>query len=222
MLARPPHEQETARVVALYEKSLVRFQGDLPSATKLAAEPLGPVPAGMNAAELAAWTTVGNVLLNLDETLMKRCSSKKTSPCTTAFTTSRSPRGGTCCKSRASVSARLRSAVLSRDGYAAPEISPLNPLAPRQPQFAAKAKRVIYLHLTGSPPHLDLYDYKPELVKRTGEECPQTYLEGKRFTFTSGVPKLLGTPQLQAAWRRRRVAFRRDSPFARRGEREMS
>ncbi len=48
-------------------------------------------------------------------------------------------------------------------------IDAMQPLAKRQPHFAAKAKRVIYLHLTGSPPNLDLYDYKPELVKRTGE-----------------------------------------------------
>jgi hypothetical protein len=32
----------------------------------------------------------------------------------------------------------------------------INPLAPRKPHFAAKAKRVIYIHLTGSPPHLDV------------------------------------------------------------------
>src|SRR5260221_12138571 len=70
-----------------------------------------------------------------------------------------------------------------------------NPLAPKKPQFAAKAKRVIYLHLTGSPPHLDLFDYKPELVKRTGQDCPDAFLKGKRFAFTSGVPKLLGTPR---------------------------
>ncbi len=61
--------------------------------------------------------------------------------------------------------------------------------------FAAKAKRVIYLHLTGSPPNLDLYDYKPELVKRTGEPCPDEFLKGRTFAFTSGVPKLLGTPR---------------------------
>jgi hypothetical protein len=71
----------------------------------------------------------------------------------------------------------------------------VNPLAPREPQFAAKAKRVIYLHMTGSPPNLDLYDYKPELVRRSDEDCPQQFLEGKRFAFTSGVPKLLGTPR---------------------------
>ncbi len=76
-----------------------------------------------------------------------------------------------------------------------PTPSPTDPLAPRMPQFAGKAKRVIYLHLTGSPPHLDLYDYKPELVKRNGQDCPDAFLKGKRFAFTSGVPKLLGTPR---------------------------
>ena len=61
--------------------------------------------------------------------------------------------------------------------------------------FPAKAKNVIYLHMAGSPPHLDLFDYKPELVKRTDQPCPDSYLKGRRFAFTSGVPKLLGTPQ---------------------------
>ncbi len=60
---------------------------------------------------------------------------------------------------------------------------------------AARAKRVIYLHMTGSPPNLDLFDYKPELSRRDGEDCPQSFLEGKEFAFTSGTPKLLGTPQ---------------------------
>ncbi len=64
-----------------------------------------------------------------------------------------------------------------------------------KPHFTPKAKRVIYLHMTGSPPNLDLFDYKPELVRRTGEDCPKTFLEGKEFAFTSGTPTLLGTPQ---------------------------
>ena len=71
----------------------------------------------------------------------------------------------------------------------------VNPLAPRKPHFAATATRVIYLHMAGSPPHLDLFDYKPELVKRDGQECPAEYFEGKRFAFTSASPKLLGTPR---------------------------
>ena len=39
-----------------------------------------------------------------------------------------------------------------------------------KPHFEPKAKRVIYLHMTGSPPNLDLFDYKPELIKRNGED----------------------------------------------------
>jgi len=70
-----------------------------------------------------------------------------------------------------------------------------NPLAVKSPHFAGKAKRVIYIHCTGSPPHLDLFDYKPELVARNGQDCPDSFLQGRRFAFTSGVPKLLGTPR---------------------------
>jgi hypothetical protein len=80
-------------------------------------------------------------------------------------------------------------------GALAGEETVVNPLAPKKPPLAAKAKRIIYLHLTGSPPHLDLYDYKPELVKHTGEPCPESFLKGKKFAFTSGTPKLLGTPR---------------------------
>ena len=54
------------------------------------------------------------------------------------------------------------------------------PFLPRPPHFAAKAKSVIYLHL-GSPPHLDLFDYKPELVKRDGQPLPRNRCtKGKR------------------------------------------
>ena len=71
----------------------------------------------------------------------------------------------------------------------------IDPLLPKRAHFDAKAKRVIYIHLTGSPPHLDLWDYKPELVKRNGEDCPDEFYKGKRFAFTSGRPKLMGTPR---------------------------
>ena len=78
---------------------------------------------------------------------------------------------------------------------ASPAGGVVNPLTPHDPHFAPKAKRVIYLHMTGSPPNLDLFDYKPELVKRTGQNCPDEFLKGKTFAFTSGTPKLLGTPR---------------------------
>jgi len=66
---------------------------------------------------------------------------------------------------------------------------------PGQPHHLPKAKRVIYIHLSGSPPNLDMFDYKPELVKRSGQDCPDDFLKGRRFAFTSGVPKLLGSPR---------------------------
>ena len=48
-------------------------------------------------------------------------------------------------------------------------IDPTQPQQPRNTHAPAKAKRVIYLHMTGSPPILDLFDYKPELIKREGQ-----------------------------------------------------
>lgn len=66
-------------------------------------------------------------------------------------------------------------------------------LSPKQPHFPGKAKRVIYLHMTGSPPNLDLYDYKPKLIELDGQEAPASVLQGKEFAFTTGTPKLLGT-----------------------------
>src|SRR5262249_8046561 len=76
-----------------------------------------------------------------------------------------------------------------------PSIRVTDPLAPKAPHFPAKAKNVIVLHMSGAPPHLDMFDYKPELVKNNDKPCPESLVKGKRFAFTSGVPKLLGPPQ---------------------------
>ena len=57
--------------------------------------------------------------------------------------------------------------------------------------IAPKAKRVIFLHMAGAPSQLELFDYKPELKKLNGQPTPQEYLEGQRFAFIQGVPKLL-------------------------------
>jgi hypothetical protein len=71
-LTRQPREPEVKRLVALYETARKQLALTPAKAADLATNPLGPLPAGMNAAELAAWTVVGNVLLNLDETLARR------------------------------------------------------------------------------------------------------------------------------------------------------
>ena len=69
-----------------------------------------------------------------------------------------------------------------------------NPIKPRPPHFAAKAKRVIYLHMSGGPPQQDLFDFKPELVKHHLQPCPDELLKNQKFAFIKGHPKLLGTP----------------------------
>lgn len=66
------------------------------------------------------------------------------------------------------------------------------PLLAKAPPFAGKAKSVIYLHMAGAPSQLELFDYKPELMKMDGQDCPPSLLEGKRFAFIRGVPRMLG------------------------------
>ena len=68
-----------------------------------------------------------------------------------------------------------------------------HPLAPKAPMFPGRAKSVIYLHMAGAPSQLELFDYKPDLMKLDGQDCPQSLLEGKRFAFIRGVPKMLGS-----------------------------
>jgi hypothetical protein len=70
-----------------------------------------------------------------------------------------------------------------------------NPLSPKAPPFAPKAKRVIYLHMSGAPPQHDLFDYKPKLIEMNGQPCPDSFLKGERFAFIKGHPKCLGTVQ---------------------------
>ncbi len=48
----------------------------------------------------------------------------------------------------------------------------VNPLAPKPPHFAARAKHVIFLHMRGGPSHMETFEYKPELTKRNGEAGP--------------------------------------------------
>jgi hypothetical protein len=84
---------------------------------------------------------------------------------------------------------------LATDGTARLDFrrDPRNPLAALPPQFAARAKRVIYLHMAGAPSQLELFEYKPELARLDGQDCPASLLAGKRFAFITGVPKLLGS-----------------------------
>lgn len=60
-------------------------------------------------------------------------------------------------------------------------------------KIPAKAKSIIYLHMAGSPSQIDLFENKPALTKFHGKDCPEEYLEGKRFAFIKGTPKMMGS-----------------------------
>lgn len=89
----------------------------------------------------------------------------------------------------------LPAAEVSADGPDRIDIrrDPKAPMGVLPPQFAPRAKRVIYLHMAGAPSQLELFEHKPELTRFDGQDCPASLLAGKRFAFLTGVPKLLGS-----------------------------
>ena len=66
-------------------------------------------------------------------------------------------------------------------GASAPKLA--NPLSPRTPHFAPKAKRVIYLFMGGAPSQLDLFDNKPALTKYNGKPVPAEVVMGQKYAF---------------------------------------
>ena len=58
-----------------------------------------------------------------------------------------------------------------------------HPLAPHQPHFTGKARRVIYLFMGGAPSQLDLFDYKPSLLKYNGQPVPKEVVMGQKYAF---------------------------------------
>lgn len=70
-LVRPPTEAQTQALIELYHAEVAHYRSDPAAAKQMLGDTLGPLPAGADEAELAAWTVVANVLLNLDGVLMK-------------------------------------------------------------------------------------------------------------------------------------------------------
>lgn len=69
--------------------------------------------------------------------------------------------------------------------------------APKGPNFAPKAKRVIYMHMEGAPSQLDLYDYKPQLRHRFNQDLPDSIRQGQRLTgMTSGQARFPVAPSI--------------------------
>ncbi|MFZ4986948.1 MAG: DUF1501 domain-containing protein, partial [Blastocatellia bacterium] len=89
--------------------------------------------------------------------------------------------------------------LLNRPGYAReqspakPKVTASNPLAPKSPHFPAKAKRVIYMFMAGAPSQLELFDYKPELVKYNGKPVPQELVKGINYAFIKPDAALYAT-----------------------------
>jgi hypothetical protein len=68
-------------------------------------------------------------------------------------------------------------AALQAKTVAAEKIAAKSPLAPKPPNFAPKAKRVLWLFMHGGPSHVDLFDPKPELAKYAGQSLPESFGE---------------------------------------------
>lgn len=70
-LCRPPNDEQASQIAELQQSESRHYRQDKKAAEQLATDPLGPLPAGHSASELAAWTVVANVLLNMDAVLTK-------------------------------------------------------------------------------------------------------------------------------------------------------
>jgi hypothetical protein len=77
-------------------------------------------------------------------------------------------------------------------GRATPASAAPTPLAVKQPHFTAKARRVIHLFMAGAPSQLDLFDFKPELVKLEGKPLPPSVIGGQRYAFIRPDAAVLG------------------------------
>jgi hypothetical protein len=68
-----------------------------------------------------------------------------------------------------------------------------DPLAPRPPHFAPRAKRVIYLFMAGAPSQLDLFDFKPSLKKFDGQPVPAEVVKDQRYAFIQPDASLMAS-----------------------------
>ncbi|MCA9081756.1 MAG: DUF1553 domain-containing protein, partial [Planctomycetaceae bacterium] len=71
-LGRPANGKEVKLLAQLYHDTETHFAQNQEAAIQLATDPLGPLPDGVPPSAGAAWTAIGNVLLNLDEVFLKR------------------------------------------------------------------------------------------------------------------------------------------------------
>ncbi|MGZ5789863.1 MAG: DUF1501 domain-containing protein [Burkholderiaceae bacterium] len=87
----------------------------------------------------------------------------------------------------------LAGLVGTGEAFAAEESKYVDPLAPKQPHFPAKAKSVIWLHMAGAPSTIDLFDYKPDLIKLHGKPMPDSFGKNLKTATDGGVGALYAT-----------------------------
>lgn len=98
--------------------------------------------------------------------------------------------------SACSVGSLALATLLKKDGLAASDQPTANPLAPRAPHFAPRAKNCIFIFLAGGPSQIDMYDPKPELNRLHGRPLPQELVEKVRFAFIQKeTATLIGSPR---------------------------
>src|SRR4051812_462339 len=68
-----------------------------------------------------------------------------------------------------------------------------DPLKAKQPHFPAKATSVIWLHMAGAPSTIDLFDYKPELIKLHGKPIPDSFGKNLKTATDGGAGALYAT-----------------------------
>jgi hypothetical protein len=86
------------------------------------------------------------------------------------------------------------SSMLQRDGLLA--AAPTDPLAPKAPHFAPKAKNCIFMFMEGAPSQIDLFDPKPKLNELNGQPLPESMTKNVRFAFIKKeTARLMGSPR---------------------------
>lgn len=90
-----------------------------------------------------------------------------------------------------SLASLLKNSLLA--GPSQSKFNIVDPLTPKAPHFAPKAKRVIYLFQAGAPSQLDMFDYKPTMAKYDGQPVPAEIIKGQKYAFIRPDAALFAT-----------------------------
>ena len=194
VLARKPSPEESRELLTLLEKEQAHFSDGKHDPVQFAPA----VPSGATPAQTAAWTALSRVLLNLDETIDEGITKNGTH-------ISRRLYFEQCGVGLVAIAQRT---LLAESAQAAE--SKKDPMAPKPPQFPAKAKNVIFLFMAGAPSHLELFDNKPALKKFDGTLPPPELLKGYRAAFIN--PNSKPPRDLQISLRQIRASPGPNSP----------